>query len=95
MATIKMTFSLDEATAARLEVAAASLRKPKSEIVREAILDYAERVGRLTEAERRRLLGVFDEVVPAIPTRPEREVDDELAALRRARRLGGRGSVRP
>ena len=91
MATVKMTFSLDELTAARLNDTAASLRKPKSEIVREAILDYAERAGRLTEAERRRLLGVFDELVPAIPARPDNEVDEELAELRRARRLGGRG----
>lgn len=91
MATVKMTFSLDASTAARLNDAATSLRKPKSEIVREAIRDYADRVGRLTEAERRRLLGVFDEVVPAIPTRPQDEVDAELAELRRARRLGGRG----
>ena len=91
MATIKMTFSLDEATAARLEESAASLRKPKSEVVREAIRDYAERVGRLTEAERRRLLGVFDELVPAIPARPVDEVDAELSELRQARRQGGRG----
>ena len=93
MATIKMTFTLDEATAARLRDAAAALRKPKSEVVREAIADYAERVGRLTEAERRRLLGVFDELVPAIPARPENEVDAELAEIRRARRVGGRVSV--
>ncbi len=85
-----MTFSLDELTASRLRDAAASMRKPKSEIVREAIRDYAERVGRLTEAERRRLLGVFDEFVPAIPARPEADVDEELAELRRARRLGAR-----
>ena len=91
MATIKMTFSLDEATAARLDDAATSLRKPKSEIVREAILDYADRAGRLSEAERRRLLSVFDEVVPAIPARSASDVDAELAELRRARRLGGRG----
>ncbi len=90
MATIKMTFSLDEATAARLEDAAASLHKPKSEIVREAILDYADRAGRLSEAERRRLLDVFDEVIPAIPARPASEVDEELEELRRARRFAGR-----
>jgi len=90
MATIKMTFSLDELTAARLNDTAASLHKPKSEIVREAILDYAVRAGRLTEAERRRLLGVFDELVPAIPLGPEDEVDEELAEVRRARRTGGR-----
>ena len=86
-----MTFSLDEATAVRLDDTAAALRKPKSEIVRDAIHDYAERVGRLTEAERRRLLGVFDELVPAIPTRTREEVDAQLAELRRSRRLGGRG----
>ncbi len=91
MATVKMTFSLDERTAARLNDTAASMHKPKSEIVREAILDYADRAGRLTEAERRRLLGVFDEFVPAIPPRSEDEVDEELAELRRARRIGGRG----
>ena len=90
-AAVKMTFSLDAATAARLDDTAAALRKPKSEIVREAIRDYAERVGRLTEAERRRLLGVFDELVPAIPGRPTDEVDAELAELRQARRRGGRG----
>jgi hypothetical protein len=90
-----MTFSLDARTAARLDDAATSLQKPKSEIVREAILDYADRVGRLTEAERRRLLGVFDEVVPAIPTRPLDEVEAELAELRRTRRLGGRGPGQP
>ena len=34
MASVKMTFSLDASTAARLNDAATSLRKPKSEIVR-------------------------------------------------------------
>ena len=87
-----MTFTLDESTAARLDDTATSLRKPKSAIVREAILDYADRAGRLTETERRRLLGVFDEVVAAIPARAAGAVDDELAEVRRARRAGGRGS---
>lgn len=47
---VKMTFSLDEATADRLQRTSEALRKPKSEIVREAIQDYAERVGKLSEA---------------------------------------------
>lgn len=91
MANIKMTFSVDEETAARLRDAADALRKPKSQVVREAIADYADRVGRLTESERRRLLDAFDELVPAIPARPEHEVIDELTEIRRARRGGGRG----
>jgi metal-responsive CopG/Arc/MetJ family transcriptional regulator len=91
MATIKMTFSLDEPTVARLNEASVALRKPKSEIVREAIRDYAERIGRLSEVERIRLLGVFDEVVAVIPERPAADVDAELAEIRRARREGGLG----
>ncbi|MGD8684492.1 MAG: ribbon-helix-helix protein, CopG family [Chloroflexota bacterium] len=90
MASIKMTFSLDEVTAVRLQEASVSLRKPKSEIVREAIRDYAERMGRLSEVERIRMLGVFDEVVADIPERPADDVDAELAEVRRTRRQSGR-----
>jgi metal-responsive CopG/Arc/MetJ family transcriptional regulator len=92
MATVKMTFSLDEATASRLDDAAATLRMPKSAIVRDAIRDYADRVGRLSEAERLRLLGVFDEVVPAIPDGTDEAVDAELAEVRRERQHSGRGT---
>lgn len=91
MATIKMTFTVDEETAARLNAAAEALRRPKSHVVREAIADYADRIGRLSESERRRMLDAFDELVPAIPARPEGEVDAELAEIRRARHAGGRG----
>jgi hypothetical protein len=90
MASIKMTFSLDEVTAVRLQEASVSLRKPKSEIVREAIRDYAQRMGRLSEVERIRMLGVFDEVVADIPERPADDVDAELAEVRRTRRQSGR-----
>ena len=92
MASIKMTFSVDQETADRLRDTAAALRKPKSHVVREAVADYADRIGRLTEAERRRLLDAFDEFVPAIPARAEQEAVAELAAVRRARRAGGRGA---
>lgn len=91
MASVKMTFSLDEATAARLRQTAEALGKPKSEVVREAILDYSEKKGRLSEAERRRLLSAFDQLVPAIPDRPAAEVDREIDSIRDARRRGGRG----
>jgi hypothetical protein len=87
---VKVTFTLDEETIARLRRSAARLAKPQSQVVREAIRDYAGRVGRLSEPERLRLLRVFDEVTPAIPVRPARAVDAELRALSRARRAGGR-----
>jgi len=94
MATVKMTFSLDEATAARLSRTAEALGKPKSEVVREAIRDYSERTGRLGEAERRRLLSAFDRLVPAVPGRAASEVDQEIKSIRQARRRGGRRAAR-
>lgn len=90
MASTKATFTLDEETIARLERTAERLRRPKSAVVREAIADYSERVGRLGEAERRRLLAAFDEHVGKIPERPADAVDAELRELRESRRTGGR-----
>ena len=92
MATVKVTFTLDQATVTRLEEAAARLALPKSRVVREAILEYYDRIGRLSERERLSLLRTFDEVLPRIPARDAREVERELKALRQARRAGGRRS---
>lgn len=90
MATVKMTFSLDEETAVYLRATAERLARPKSQVVREAIRDYAQRADRLSAAERRKMLSLFDELVPLIPARPEEEVEAELAAIRSARHGGGR-----
>jgi predicted DNA-binding protein len=86
----RATFTLDEETETVLRRTAERLGKAKSEIVREAIQDYSARVGRLSEAERLRLLAVFDQMVPRIPERPLAEVERELETIRRARRGGGR-----
>lgn len=88
-----MTFSLDSETIARLETTAERLRQPKSQVVREAIADYAARADRLSEQERLRLLRVLDESLGRIPARPASEVDRELQGLREARRSGGRGGA--
>ena len=90
---VKVTFTLDDATVARLRQAAERLAKPQSQVVREAVADYALRTGRLSELERLRLLAEFDALVPRIPSRPVKEVDRELAAVRAARRRGGRGGA--
>jgi Arc/MetJ-type ribon-helix-helix transcriptional regulator len=87
---VKMTFTLDPQTAERIDRTAQRLGVSKSGVVREAVREYAARAGRLSEAERLRLLEVFDAVVPRIPARPAAAVDRELAAVRRARRAGGR-----
>ncbi len=92
MATIKRTFTFDEATSARLDRTASRLSKPKSEVVREAIRVYSEQIGLLTEDERARMLATFDRVVPSIPERPVEDVETELEEVRRARCGGGRQS---
>jgi cell division septation protein DedD len=88
---VKMTFTLDDATVAKLRRSAERTAKPQSEVVREAIADYAVRIGRLSDAERRRLLDVFDTLMPAIPARPPRAIAAEIRAVRADRRAGGRG----
>jgi hypothetical protein len=92
MATTKVTFTLDAATIAKLRATAERLALPKSQVVREAIREFGDRAERLSERERRRLLEAFDRLVPAIPSRPLRDVERELAQLRRARRAVGRRS---
>ncbi len=91
MALKKVTFSLDSETIARLETTAERLRQPKSQVVREAIADYAARADRLSEMEKIRLLRALDESLDRIPDKPAAEVDRELEALREARQAGGRG----
>lgn len=90
MATVKMTFTLDEVTANRLNLAASRLHKPKSEVVREAIQDYYAKTDRLSEAERLRRMRALEVYMAMPPTRPQKEVDRELREIRRARRSGGR-----
>lgn len=92
MATVKVTFTLDGATVARLRQAAERLDKPKSQVVREAIHEFSERVGRLSEAERLRLLRILDEIEARRPSRSLSEVEREIEQVRAARRGGGRRS---
>lgn len=87
-----MTFTLDQKTADRIDQIAQRLGLPKSRVIREAVREYAALAGRLSDAERLRLLQVFDEVVARIPDRPTDEVDRELEAIRSARRQGGRAA---
>ena len=90
MATTKVTFTLDRITVERLHNAAEQLAVPKSEVVREAIMEFHDRLGRLSDRERSAMLRAFDELVPKIPPRSASAVDQELAQVRKARKAGGR-----
>lgn len=85
-----MTFTLDQPTITRLEEAAERLALPKSGVVREAIHEYFDRMGRLSDRERLKMLRTFDVVVSRIPERDVRGVERELRDIRQARRTGGR-----
>ena len=91
MATSKVTFTFDQATIAQLNDAAQRLAKPKSEIVREAIHEYHQHIGRLSELQKRRMLQALEEFAKRPATRTKEEMDAELREIRRARRDGGRG----
>ncbi len=88
--TTKVTFTLDDLALNRLQDASDRLQLPKSEVIREAIAEFYERIGRLSERERARMLQVIDEMLPNVPVRPAAEVDGEIADIREARRSGGR-----
>lgn len=86
----KVTFTLDDETVRRIELSASRLRKPKSQVVREAVAHYYDRAGRLSEAERQHLLSVLDRMTTLAPSREAAEADREIAEIRAARRAGGR-----
>lgn len=86
----RITFSLDDATVAQIRQTAARLGKPQSHVVREAVAEYAERAGRLSDRERQHALSVLERLRAATPTRPVADVDQELQAVQAARRAGGR-----
>jgi hypothetical protein len=87
---VKVTFTFDEETVKTLRRFAVFSGGMLLDVVREAIQDYAIRTDRLSEEERQHLLKVFDRVVPRIPVRRQAEADLEIAAIRAARRTGGR-----
>jgi hypothetical protein len=86
MAGKKVTFTLDAVTARRLQDAADRLAIPESEVLREAILQFHNRSGRLSERERLRMLRAFDALVPKIPSRSLADVKRELSQVRKARK---------
>lgn len=87
---VKVTFTLDDDTVARLRRVAGRLGKPQSQVVREAVKDYEARSDKLSEEERQRLLAVLDRMIRRPPTRSDADVEAELRSIRAERRRGGR-----
>ena len=87
MSMVKVTYSLDDATVRRIRAVSARLGIPQSQMVREAVADYAASKDRLSEAERLRMLEVLERIRDSPPSRPQEEVDAELRQIRAARKL--------
>jgi len=87
---VRVTYSLDERTVEDIRRTAARLRRPQSQIVREAVAEYAARADRLSDQERRDALASLDRLRRTKPSRAAAAVDDELSGIRAARRRGGR-----
>ena len=83
---VKVTYSLDDTTVRRIRRAAERLRKPQSQVVREAVAEYDARTDRLSEAERLRMLEVLDRLSKEPVTRSQESVDAELREIRASRR---------
>ena len=84
----KMTFSLDDETVRTLRLLADRKQKPQSVIVREAIAEYAAKDEKLSDAERSRKLQLIRQLRSQPQTRDVSAVDEELAELRRSRKVG-------
>ena len=87
---VKVTFTLDDATVEELRRTAARLKKPQSQVVREAVAEYGAHTDKLTERERLHKLAILERLKHAKPTRSQAENDAEVAEIRAARRTGGR-----
>lgn len=91
---VKVTFTLDDATVAEIRRTAARLGRPQSQIVREAVAEFAARADRVSEVERLRRLEVLDRLRASRASGSASAVDRELTALRASRRQGGRRTPR-
>lgn len=82
---VKVTYSLDDATVRRIRRTADRMGKPQSQVVREAVAEYAVRTDRLSEAERLRMLEVLDRWRKDRAPRSREGVESELREIRRSR----------
>jgi hypothetical protein len=88
MASLKVTFTLDETTVKRLNAAAGRRRIPKSQAVREAIDDYHAKTDPWGPQARQRKLLELSEYLAKPPGRSRRDADRELREIRESRKRG-------
>jgi hypothetical protein len=90
---VKVTYTLDDETVAAIRRTADRLGRAQSQVVREAVAEYAARTDRISDAERLRIVGILKALRKSPVTRSAAKADAELRELRSARRRGGRRST--
>jgi predicted DNA-binding protein len=83
---VKMTFTLDDDTVARLKRTAERRGKPRSWVVREAVAEYAAKADMLTPVEKQRMLEALERFKGTPVTGTNADVDREIAEIRASRR---------
>lgn len=83
---VKMTFTLDDDTVAKLKRAAVRHNKPQSWVVREAVADYAAKSDMLTPDEKARMLDALERFRRTPVTGTSADVAREVADIRASRR---------
>jgi Arc/MetJ-type ribon-helix-helix transcriptional regulator len=90
---MRATFSIDEKTQRALERVALSLGKSKSEVVREAVVEYEARRDRLTEEERQAQLAALAKLKLTPPAGTEQDETEEIEEIRATRRSDRRNAL--
>ena len=91
---VKVTFAIDEETAAHLKVAAQRLSKSKSEVIRQGIEEVYKQSDRMSDEERERKIAFLKEYASKLPTRPPGDAAREIEEVRESRRTGWRPGAR-
>ena len=91
---VKVTFTLDDATVKEIRRTAERLGRPQSQVVREAVAEYAARADQVTERERLHAVTILENLKKSPSSRVGSAVDAELRPVRTARRTGGRRTAR-
>jgi predicted transcriptional regulator len=91
---VKVTFTLDDATVKEIRRTAERLGRPQSQVVREAVAEYAARADQVTERERLHAVTILENLKKTPSSRAGSAVDTELRLVRTARRTGGRRTAR-
>ena len=91
---VKVTFTLDDTTVARLNETARRLSKPKSEVVREAIADIYVKSDKLSDEERKRMIAYLKEYAKKKLPGTRADAEREIREIRESRRTGWRPGAR-